>query len=264
KPTETYTIAIFKRDGTGGHAVTPYAIEDAGGGIDKILIYDNNYPKVTRAITVDTNANTWKYDAATNPSQPSELYEGDATTQSLSLFPTSPGLQADTTMFGATAPAGGASASGAGALGSSSNQAVTVADVQSNALDLIWLDGGDVEHGHLLITDAQGHRLGYVGGKLVNEIPGAQVEQTVQDQDWLVSQEPTYYVPDGTKFTVTVDGTGLTNPDAEAVGVIGPYFDLAVDNLNVHPGEKDVLDIGADGSAWSFQSGQAQMPEISL
>src|SRR5581483_4317774 len=78
KPTETYTIAIFKRDGTGGHAVTPYAIEDAGGGIDKILIYDNNYPKVTRAITVDTNANTWKYDAATNPSQPSVLYEGDA------------------------------------------------------------------------------------------------------------------------------------------------------------------------------------------
>ena len=69
-PTETYTVAIFKSDGTGGHAVTPYAIEDAGGGIDNILIYDNKYPGITRKITVDTNANTWEYNAAVNPSSP--------------------------------------------------------------------------------------------------------------------------------------------------------------------------------------------------
>ena len=264
-PTETFTVAIFKRDGTGGHAVTPYAIEDAGNGIERILIYDNNYPKVTRALTVDTNANTWQYDAAINPSQPSELYDGDANTQSLMLYPTSPGLT-PVNIFGNKAPSGGGGPgnSGAGALGTSTTQAVTVANVQSDNMDEIWLDGGDTGHGHLLITDAQGHRLGYVGGQVVNEIPGARVDQSFQDEDWLVSEEPTYYVPDGTQFTITVDGTSLKSADQEAVGVIGPYFDLSVDNINLHPGEKDTLDIGADATKWSFQSSQEQMPDIGL
>jgi hypothetical protein len=30
-PTDTYTIAIWKRDGTGGHAITPYAVVNQGG-----------------------------------------------------------------------------------------------------------------------------------------------------------------------------------------------------------------------------------------
>ena len=89
---ETYTIGIYKADGTGGHAVTPYAVEDKGGGLMDVLIYDNNYPKVTRAIAFDRNANTWSYDAATNPSEPSELYQGDTNTKSFELDPTNVGI----------------------------------------------------------------------------------------------------------------------------------------------------------------------------
>ena len=265
-PPETYTIGIFKRDGSGGHAVTPYAIEDAGGGILKILIYDNNYPKVTRAITVDSNANTWKYDAAINPNVPSEVYEGDATTQSMQLMPTNAGLAVGNPFSGKAPSAGSAgnSGAGAGALGTSTTQAETVADVQSDQMDQIWLDGGDTEHAHLLITDSAGHKLGYDGGTLVNQIPGANYDLGFQDETWLTTQEPTYYVPDGTKFTITVDGTPLKNADNESVTVIGPYFDLSVSSINVHPGEKDTINVGADGAAWSFQSSQPQMPEIGL
>jgi hypothetical protein len=43
-PPETYTVTIWKSDGTGGHAVTPYALENDGGGMFKVLIYDNNWP----------------------------------------------------------------------------------------------------------------------------------------------------------------------------------------------------------------------------
>src|SRR4051794_442929 len=89
---ETYTIAIFKADGTGGHAVTPFAVEDRGHGRFNVLIYDNNWPGVTRAIAFDTQTNSWSYDAAINPGQPDEVYRGTAKTKSLSLYPTSPGL----------------------------------------------------------------------------------------------------------------------------------------------------------------------------
>ena len=91
-PSETYTIAIFKPDFTGGHAVTPYAVQNKGNGLFEILIYDNNWPGQTRSIAVDTKADTWTYDAAINPNEANSLYTGNAETKTLSLFPTSPGL----------------------------------------------------------------------------------------------------------------------------------------------------------------------------
>lgn len=263
-PTETYTVAIFKSDGTGGHAVTPYAIEDAGGGIDNILIYDNNYPGITRKITVDTNANTWEYNAAVNPSSPSELYQGDANTMSLSLYPTTPGLGTQPNPFSGTAASGATGSTSAVQSGTAANSA-TLTDVSTSAaMDEIWLDGSDTGHGHLIITDDQGHQLGIVNGKLVNNIPGAQVEENFADEDWQVAEEPNYYVPDGTKFTVSLDGTDLKQADMESVGVIGPSFDLEVDNINLQPKEKDTLDIGADATHWTYSASSVQSPEISL
>jgi hypothetical protein len=38
-PADTYTIAIGKSDGTGGHAVTPYR----GNGQYRALMHDNNW-----------------------------------------------------------------------------------------------------------------------------------------------------------------------------------------------------------------------------
>src|SRR4051794_15116135 len=83
-PPETYTIAIFKPDWSGGHAVTPYSVEDKGDGKFDVLIYDNNWPGTTRAINFDTKADTWTYNAAINPNAPNELYKGNASTKTIS------------------------------------------------------------------------------------------------------------------------------------------------------------------------------------
>src|SRR5262249_25616207 len=69
---ELYTIAIFKRDGSGGHAITPFAIEDKGGGKFAILVYDNNFPGVIRAIKVNATANTWHYIGGPDPRDANE------------------------------------------------------------------------------------------------------------------------------------------------------------------------------------------------
>lgn len=62
---------------TGGHAVTPYAIEERDDGAYDLLLYDSNHPGEERRMLVDPSANTWEYMAAVNPSDEGALYAGD-------------------------------------------------------------------------------------------------------------------------------------------------------------------------------------------
>jgi hypothetical protein len=55
----------------------------------EVLIHDNYCPGQTRAISFDTNSNIGSYHASTNPNEPDSVYEGDAGTKTLSLFPVS-------------------------------------------------------------------------------------------------------------------------------------------------------------------------------
>jgi len=80
-------------DRSGGHAITPYAVTDQGDDIYWVFVYDNNWPGEERYIEVDLYAETWQYNAATNPDEPESLYEGDAETETLSLTPTSTRLE---------------------------------------------------------------------------------------------------------------------------------------------------------------------------
>lgn len=72
--------------GREGHAITPFAVYDRGNGLFDIGVYDNNYPFKKRAVQVDTNTNSWAYEALINPSAPATIARGDATTKSLQLM----------------------------------------------------------------------------------------------------------------------------------------------------------------------------------
>jgi hypothetical protein len=87
--TDSWAMGIYLPDFSGGHAITPFAVEDQGNGIFHILVYDNNFPDETRVVTVDRNANTWSYQASINPDEPESLYEGDAGTETLEIIPSS-------------------------------------------------------------------------------------------------------------------------------------------------------------------------------
>jgi hypothetical protein len=243
---ETFTITIFKRDGSGGHAVTPYEVDYKGGGTYDVLIYDNNLPGKARSIVFDTNTNTWSYNAATNPNNPTELYEGDAKTKTLTLFPTSPGQGTQPCPFCGTVPSQGSKAGTAGA-------APTAA---------IYLTGSVTDHSHVLVTDHAGHRLGYVHGKLVNEIPGSHYVLLAFDQDWDNEPEPVLYVPANVAYTITLDGAPLTAPDTESIGIIGPSWDIAVNSIPMHPGETDTLTVDPNATRLTYRTDRAQSPTI--
>jgi len=75
--TEGYTLGIYGADG--GHAITPYAVEDLGKGRYWIHVYDNNYPGVSNHIEIDLNADTWSYaGAALNPAQKAAPWTGNS------------------------------------------------------------------------------------------------------------------------------------------------------------------------------------------
>ncbi len=103
-PQKAFSIGIWMPDGSGGHAVTPYAVVDTGDSISRIMVYDNNFPDQERFIEVDREEETWRYSTATNPTQSTNNYVGNAQTRTLIITPCSARLQLHTADFLDEAP----------------------------------------------------------------------------------------------------------------------------------------------------------------
>ena len=255
---DTYTLGFYQRDFKNGHAVTPYAVQDKGGGQFAVLMYDNNFPGITRAMQFDRNRNTWSYEASPQPDVQSFLYEGDAQSKTQALIPTKPGLGVQPCPFCAA----GITAARA-SVPAPTGRTRSVPVIQ---YDRISLGADTVNHAHLLLTDERGRRTGYVGNRLVKEIPGVRVQPLLTNQNWKLGAEPTYFVPHGLKFSISIDGTTLKAPDTESVSVIGPGFAATVSDIAVRPGQKHSLRVQSGGTKVAYKAAakQTQSPDIQL
>lgn len=227
--TEWWALGIYKRDFSGGHAITPYAVEDQGNGIFHVYVYDNNYPNLPRIMEINRDAETWSYEASTNPSVEADLYEGDADTQTLEVVAISPRLEEQEGDF-----------SEASAPDLSRNSLAKV--LESPDIVQVWLDG-DAD---LLITTEDGRRIGWLeDGTAVNEITGAQTADFKFGINvWDIDHESTYLIPtDVAFFTVTVDGTRLEEASPAEVTIIGPGYTIVIEDLWLDPGESDSIEI---------------------
>jgi len=149
---EWWVMGLYQPDRSGGHSVTPFAVENLTNGTTRIWIYDNNFPMKASYVEIDRNANTWKYNGSINPNQPSELYAGNASTKSLEVVSVSSRLEPQTCEF---------CIGGSGSRGLLSDPKHTQ----------IWTRDLD----HVLITDRLGRRIGFTdSGIFVNEIPNAE------------------------------------------------------------------------------------------
>ena len=55
---DTYTVGVYAPPGIGGgHAVTPFAVENIDNNIFHVLVYDNNHPGKTRRLIIDRQRN---------------------------------------------------------------------------------------------------------------------------------------------------------------------------------------------------------------
>ena len=217
---ETYTMEFFNQDGSSGHAVNPIGVEDKGDGVYAILVYDNNYPGQTREFYVDSRDNSWTYETSINPQVQSDVWSGNADAYTLFLTPTSARLGIQDCPF-------------CGSNGSSSTGGAKLA-APTQKFNQIFLDG----EGHILITDEKGNRLGYVDGKIINEIPGASYDKYVMGAS-MNAPEPTYSVPAELDLTITVDGSALAEETLTDLVLIGPGYSIGVEEIYLTPGQVD-------------------------
>ena len=229
---ETYGLVFYKPGYEGGHEITPYAVEDLGRGRYDVLVYDNNWPAETRRLHINTRNNTWNYQF-----EPGDVYRGNAGTKTLFLSPTTPGLGVHQCPF-CSGRSGG--------------------ETRFNELRL---EGNPFSHAHLLITDDQGRRIGYVGSRFVNEIPGASaVRQRTAAGG--AHHEPVYRIPAELSLTVTIDGRGLRVADTEYLSMIGPGRDAGIDNLRIRPGDVHSFEVSGAVGRFVYRSapGQTESP----
>lgn len=246
---ETYTLAIFRADGGGGHAITPFAVEDQGDGQKKILVYDNNFPSIVRAVDIDTVEDTWHYVGGTNPKDLTEVYEGDADTQSMSLYPTSPGEDYQPCPFCAGGDAGGASDSP-----DTDSSDVGAAAAAAKPMNEVRLKSGRMDHPHIILVDGEGRQTGIVDGKLELGIPGVQVSRNLAVQNWNETAEPTYRAPVGMPLAVIVDATHLKKKEKANITLTGPGLAVEIDEIKLAPGQVDHLEFPGDGAGLVYET----------
>jgi hypothetical protein len=210
-----------------GHAVSPYAIEDQSGGVYRVRVYDNNAPGDTsRYAVINTTDDTWSYNMGGNCG----TWSGSASTSSLGLVPIS--------QFPEQPPCPSGWSGGAR----------TTSTLNETSSGQVWLSG----QGHLLITDVQGRRIGYVDDQFVNEIPGAYESIIVGGLE--IAMEPIYTLPLSDTYTVLLDGQTLTQTETVAVTQFGPGYAVSVDGVALRPTSQDRLTIAPDGTQVSYRN----------
>lgn len=236
---ETYTIGIYNDRGE-GHAITPFGVEDKGDGLYAILAYDNNYPGETRELFIDSRDDSWTYETSINPAVETDVWSGNADSQTLDLTPTSARLDTQACPF----CEGGYSHVGKLA-------------AATEPLNQIFLDG----KGHILITDDSGNRLGYVDGQIVNEIPGATYTKYRMLASG-VTPEPIYSVPANLDVTVTIDGSELTEETLTDLVLIGPGYTIGVEGIYLAPGQVDVAYFYPADEMIAYETTSDESPSI--
>lgn len=246
-PAEEWVMGIYMADFSGGHAITPFAVEDKGDGIYHILVYDNNWPDHSRVVEVDYNANTWSYQASTNPNEPESLYQGDASTQNLEIVGINQRMVQQDCDFCA-----GGSASG-------TNRGTRGLGAPTQEFNQIWLNG----QADLKIVTEDGKRIGFFDGEFINEIEGARGDNMKFGVDiWDIDNEPVYFIPLGIQFSITVDASRSTEGITNDVVMIGPGYDLVVADLYLDPGTEDTITVSPDGSMLAYNTEYNDAPDM--
>lgn len=235
--TELPTLAFFKKNGQGGHALNAHAIAANADGYS-VKLYDNNYPNEEKTLEINTKADTWTYRGSTTANGQIDEYVGDSGSKSIHLIPLSLRLQPFACSFCGNLQPG----------------------MMPGGSRLVRLNSA----GHALITDASGKRLGYSGGAFINEIPGSEARPLLNGTRGRPDQEPLYSLPSGSDLTIAIDGAALQSASQSTLSLFGSGYTLEVEGVNLEPGQKDTVVAKAAGTSIAYTTQQMETPYLVL
>jgi hypothetical protein len=232
-------LIVRQKDASGqisGHTLTPYAVEERQKDY-RVWVYDNNIPDISQTLYITPTIESWNY-APLN-------YSGNASTQTLGVIPLSE--TALTSVCPWCSPNG---------INSTTQQESLQAAGASEAQ--VWLTGAQ----HLLITDSQGRRIGYLGDQTINEIPGA--TDYVGDGGLGIDEEPIYTLPLTDTYSILLDGQTLTQTQNASLVEFGPGYASGAENILVDSATQDQVGIAPDGTLVSYTASASKQITLLL
>lgn len=243
----SFTFGLYKRDGSGGHANTPYLIEPADGGVVRVRLYENNFPTENKGVEIDTVANTWRYEATPNPQTASEVYEGDAVSKNLTITPITSRLMPAVCPFCGSVAPNGQTVRGA---------AVSYRELQLTGSGELTVYVGDAGTPSIYRSDA---------GTWVNALAGATIGSSRRGPStWDDELDPIFRLPLGTPLTVGLDGLDLTAPAQASVSVTAPGYSFSVENVSLDPGQTDVIQFSGGPDRVVYATTGMETPVVEL
>ena len=121
--------------------------------------------------------------------------------------------------------------------------------------DYTFLSFGKIRQ---LITDLKNQRIGYIGDKFINEIPGANALSMIADSDPGTDVE--YILPISQSYTSTIS-LGETNTYSSSlagVAQFGPGYAISVESSDYSPQTSDDLTINPDGTHLVYQANESR------
>ena len=230
------TLLVYNTDRTSGHSLLPWKVSDLGGGVNKIYVYDSNFPDDdTRYVEVNTTANTWSYNlgSTTTPT----LWTGTATSGNFGAVAISVYAQKPTAPW-------------------STNNGLTAGKNYSH----FRFYG----NGHLRLTDAAGKAIGYTKKVFANTITDAFIAPPAGGLN--VYSEPDYYVPTG-QYKLDLEGSNFNLAQAAQVvdvSQVGPDFAVGLSNLSLDVNSADSATVSADGTSVAYTANQTRSVDLSL
>ena len=245
---EWWVMGIYLPDGSGGHAITPFAVEESGNRTARILVYDNNWPKEIRYVELDLANGTWQYLASSNPDEPEGLYTGNSSTKNLEVVSLSSRLGTQQCDFCRDDNA-------------SDGNNGTTKNIE------IWQSG----RASLLVADGSGRRAGLLeSGRIVNEIPGAEVRALKFGPDG-IDHAPVILLPlaliEGSHLAVKVNSTSSgAEANAANTAIIAPGFALSATVSDLKAGQRQSMNLTSFGRAYnvSLMADSTLLPTITI